>query len=308
MQGLKDLIKISDADYLSIYERVILSQTNEGEEILVPYMPMGNFAFEAAINERKCLVYDDNPLIKINFESEFFYPTFSGIRNRLAEIKITRNYSDCGVKQFLDSKTYDEVMSVREFLDSASRDFVNLWIKRLVSEALKMPQIVDNTISAPKYFDIRELALHTYKAVLSNIDPMKILILHYYVPSFFDNESAVDAVLNGRKVKMAYYAPYVLNPEIYFEKHLLKMWFSGITKERLNAAQVSSAECENREKKDFLSLHKKLESGGMIFVEKAKDYSLDGFFKLALFYGYENLKAFCDTKGNAIYLLRKLGA
>lgn len=72
MQGLKDLIKVSEADYLSIYEKVILSQTNEREEILVPYMSMGNFAFEAAINERKCLVYDDNPLIKINFESEFF--------------------------------------------------------------------------------------------------------------------------------------------------------------------------------------------------------------------------------------------
>ncbi|WP_279128766.1 hypothetical protein [Helicobacter winghamensis] len=308
MQGLKDLIKVSEADYLSIYEKVILSQTNEREEILVPYMSMGNFAFEAAINERKCLVYDDNPLIKINFESEFFYPSFAGIRNRLGEIKINRNFADCGVRRFLDPKTYDEVMSIREFLDSSPRDAVNLWIKRLVSEVLKMPQIINNTISTPEYFDVKERVLRTYKAVLSNIDPMKILILHYCIPSFFDNESAIEAMLNGKKVKMAYYAPYVFNAEIYFEQHLLKMWFSNISKERLKAAQVSNAEYENREKKDFLFLHKKLESGGVIFVEKAKEYNLDGFFKLALFYGYENLKAFCDTKGNAIYLLRKLGA
>ncbi|MBX7491065.1 hypothetical protein [Helicobacter turcicus] len=308
MQGLKDLVEVSDADYLSIYEKVILSQTHEGEYILVPYMSMGNFAFEAAINERKCLIYDDNPLIKINFESEFFYPSFAGIRNRLAEIKITRNFPDCGVKCFLDSKTYDEVMSIRTFLDSAPRDSLNLWIKRLVSETLKMPQVINNAISTPQYFDVKELVLRTYKAVLSNVDPMKILILHYYVPNFFDNESALDAMLNGRKVKMAYYAPYTFDPEAYFEKHLLKMWFSNISKEHLNSAQVSKARDENCEKKNFLSLHKKLEGGGMIFVEKTKDYNLEGFFKLALFYGYENLKAFRNTKGNAIYLLRKLGS
>ena len=306
MEGLKDLVRVSDADYLGIYEKVILSQTSEGDEILVPYMSMGNFAFEAAINERKCLVYDDNPLIKVNFESEFFYPSFAGIRNRLTEIKIARNFPDCGVKKFLDSKTYDEVMSIREFLKSTSKDYVNLWIGRLISETLKMPQIVNNTISTPLYFDVKELILRTYKSVLSNIDPMKILILHYYVPEFFDNEEALDMALDGRKVKIAYYAPYVFNPEVYFETHLLKMWFSNITKERLKAAQVSNPEYEIREKKDFLSLHKKLESGGMIVVEKTREYDLDGFFKLALFYGYENLKAFCGANGNAIYLLRKL--
>lgn len=306
MQGLKELVKVSDTDYLSIYEKVILSHTNEKDEILVPYMSMGNFAFEAAINERKCLVYDDNPLIKINFESEFFYPSFAGIRNRLSEIKITRNFPDCGVKRFLDSKTYDEVMSIREFLSSSPRDRLNLWIHRLVSEALKMPRVVNNIVSTPQYFDVKEFVLHTYKAVLSNIDPMKILILHYYIPIFYDNENAVDATLNGKKIKMVYYAPYIFNPEVYFETHLLKMWFSNISKERLKAAQVGNTERESREKKDFLSLHKKLASGGIILVEKTKEYNLDGFFKLALFYGYENLNSFCDEDGGEIYLLRKL--
>ncbi|TLD81279.1 hypothetical protein LS70_008305 [Helicobacter sp. MIT 11-5569] len=307
MQELKDLLKVSDADYLSIYEKVILANTNQGENILIPYMPMGNLAFEAAINERKCLVYDDNPLIRINFESEFFYPSLAGIKNRLSEIKITYNFPDHGMKRFLDSKTYDEVMSIREFLHSAPKDPLNLWIKRLVSETLKMPQIVNNAISTPTYFDAKELALRTYKAVLSNIDPMKILILHHYVPNFLDNESVLDEMLNGAKVKMAYYAPYTFNSEVYFEKHLLKMWFSGISKERLINSLVNDNDHEGRQKKDFLSLHKKLDSGGILFIEKIHDYNLEAFFKLALFYGYENLKAFCDTKGNAIYLMRKLG-
>lgn len=308
MQGLKDLLKVSDVDYLSIYEKVILSYTNVGENVLIPYMSMGNFAFEAAINERKCLVYDDNPMIKINFESEFFYPSLAGIRNRLSEIKIMRNFPDCGIKRFLNAKTYDEVMSIRGFLDSAPKDAVNLWIWRLVSEMLKMPKVVNGVITSPEYFNTREIALRTYKAVLSSIDPMKILILHYYVPSFLNNETALEETLKDKKVKMAYYAPYAFNADDYFENNLLKMWFSNINKEHLKKSQVLNKESENREKKDFLSLHKKLENGGMLFVEKAKDYSLEAFFKLAFFYGYENVKAFCNTKGDSLYLMRKLSA
>lgn len=88
---------------------------------------------------------------------------------------------------------------------------------------------------------------------------------------------------------MAYYAPYVFNAEIYFEQHLLKMWFSNISKERLKAAQVSNAEYENREKKIFV-FAQKVREWGVIFVEKAKEYNLDGFLSLHYSMGMRILK------------------
>ena len=183
MQGLKECAKVADADFLTIYEKAILSHTQSDDIVLVPYMSIGDFAFEAAINERKCLVYDNNPLIKINFESEFFYPSLAGVRGRFKEIRIIKNHPDCGVRRFFDSQLYDEVMSIRDFLDAAPRDAINLWIRRLVAETLKMP--AQNKVL--EYFVAREMALRMYKSVLSSIDPMKILILHYFIPSFFEN-------------------------------------------------------------------------------------------------------------------------
>lgn len=59
--------------------------------------------------------------------------------------------------------------------------------------------------------------------------------------------------------------------------------------------------------KGFLSLHKRLASGGLILVEKANEYSIEEFFKLSFFYGYENVRAFCNTKGIQAYLMKKLG-
>ena len=139
MKGLKECVKVADTDFLAIYEKAILSHTQADDNILVPYMSIGDFAFEAAINERKCLVYDNNPVIKINFESEFFYPSLAGIRARFKEIRMIKNHPDCGVKRSFNSQLYDEVMSIRTFLDSAPRDAINLWIRRLVAETLRMP-------------------------------------------------------------------------------------------------------------------------------------------------------------------------
>ena len=303
MQGLKECVKVADTDFLAIYEKAILSHTQADDNILVPYMSIGDFAFEAAINERKCLVYDNNPLIKINFESEFFYPSLAGIRARFKEIRMIKNHPDCGVKRFFNSQLYDEVMSIRTFLDSAPRDAINLWIRRLVAETLRMP--AQNKIL--EYFVAKEMALRLYKSVLSSIDPMKILILHYYIPSFFENENAVESVLKGSRVKMVHYAPYAFDADSYFEHNFLKMWFYGITREQLDGALVNDLDYVNRSKKDFVSLHKKLESGGLLLVEKTHNYDLEAFFKLALFYGYENIKSFASSKGREVYLMRKSG-
>ena len=300
MQGLKECVKVADTDFLAIYEKAILSHTQADDNILVPYMSIGDFAFEAAINERKCLVYDNNPLIKINFESEFFYPSLAGIRARFKEIRMIKNHPDCGVKRFFNSQLYDEVMSIRTFLDSAPRDAINLWIRRLVAETLRMP--AQNKIL--EYFVAKEMTLRLYKSVLSSIDPMKILILHYYIPSFFENETAAESVLKGSKVKMVHYAPYTFDADSYFEHNFLKMWFSGISREQLEGALVNDLDCANRSKKDFVTLHKKLEGGGLLLVEKARDYDLEAFLKLALFYGYENIKSFASLK-KEVYLMRK---
>ena len=306
MQELKPLTKIVDTDFMGVYESWILAHTEAGGHILIPYMSVGHFAFESAINERKCLVYDNNPLIRVNFESEFFYPSLAGIKARLGEIRIIGNFPESEAKRFLDPKTYDEVMSIRTFLENAPKDAINLWIKRLVSETLKVSNEILNGVATPQYYDVKESALRIYKSIFSYVDPMKILILHEFVPVFFENEGRIEEYLNGQKVKMAYYAPYAFSAEQYFRNNFLKLWFFGITKEQLFNASINNTD-ELRVKKDFVALHKKLESAGMMVIEKIPNYNIESFLKLALFYGYENIKSYVNSKGAEVYLMRKLG-
>ena len=198
------------------------------------------------------------------------------------------------------------MMSIRTFLENAPKDAINLWIKRLVSETLKVSNEILNGVATPQYYDVKESALRIYKSIFSYVDPMKILILHEFVPEFFENEGRIEEYLNGQKVKMAYYAPYAFSAEQYFRNNFLKLWFFGITKEQLFNASINNTD-ELRVKKDFVALHKKLESAGMMVIEKIPNYNIESFLKLALFYGYENIKSYVNSKGAEVYLMRKLG-
>lgn len=307
-QKLKELVKISDWDFLGLSEKIISSYTKPGDKVILPYMSADNFVFEIAINERQCLIYDNNPLVRINFEADFFYPSLAGIKSRLSEIKVVGDFPDCGVKKFLHPRTYNEAMAIRLFLDGEPKDAINLWIKCLSAEALKMPKTSKGELEELEYIDIKEFILKKYKIIFSEVDPMRLLLLHKSAPEFLHDEKELDEILKGTKVKLAHYAPYRFNVREYFSKNLLKMWFHNISKEQLMTAFVEDETAWNlRCKKDFLSLHKRLGSGGMILVEKANEYVIEEFFKLAFFYGYENVRAFCNTKGVQAYLMKKLG-
>ncbi|MDE5926434.1 MAG: hypothetical protein K2G68_06965, partial [Helicobacter sp.] len=301
-QKLKELVKISDWDFLGLSEKIISSYTKPGDKVILPYMSADNFVFEIAINERQCLIYDNNPLVRINFEADFFYPSLAGIKSRLSEIKVVGDFPDCGVKKFLHPRTYNEAMAIRLFLDGEPKDAINLWIKCLSAEALKMPKTSKGELEELEYIDIKDFILKKYKIIFSEVDPMRLLLLHKSAPEFLHDEKELDEILKGTKVKLAHYAPYRFNVREYFSKNLLKMWFHNISKEQLMTAFVEDETAWNlRCKKDFLSLHKRLGSGGMILVEKANEYVIEEFFKLAFFYGYENVRAFCNTKGVQAY-------
>ncbi|WP_300763170.1 hypothetical protein [Helicobacter sp. UBA3407] len=307
-QKLKELVKISDWDFLGLSEKIISTYTKPGDKVILPYMSADNFVFELAINERQCLIYDNNPLVRINFEADFFYPSLAGIKTRLSEIKVVGDFPDCGVKKFLHPRTYNEAMAIRLFLDSEPKDAINLWIKYLSAEALRMPKTSKGELEELEYIDIKDFILKKYKISFSEVDPMRLLLLHKSSPEFLHDEKELDEILKGTKVKLAHYAPYRFNVREYFSKNLLKMWFHNISKEQLMSAFVEDETAWNlRCKKDFLSLHKRLGSGGMILVEKANEYAIEEFFKLAFFYGYENVRAFCSAKGMQAYLMKKLG-
>lgn len=226
----------------------------------------------------------------------------------MSEIKVVGDFPDCGVKKFLHPRTYNEAMAIRLFLDSEPKDAINLWIKYLSAEALRMPKTSKGELEELEYIDIKDFILKKYKISFSEVDPMRLLLLHKSAPEFLHDEKELDEILKGTKVKLAHYAPYRFNVREYFSKNLLKMWFHNISKEQLMSAFVEDETAWNlRCKKDFLSLHKRLGSGGMILVEKANEYAIEEFFKLAFFYGYENVRAFCSAKGMQAYLMKKLG-
>ncbi len=196
-QKLKELVKISDWDFLGLSEKIISTYTKPGDKVILPYMSADNFVFELAINERQCLIYDNNPLVRINFEADFFYPSLAGIKTRLSEIKVVGDFPDCGVKKFLHPRTYNEAMAIRLFLDSEPKDAINLWIKYLSAEALRMPKTSKGELEELEYIDIKDFILKKYKISFSEVDPMRLLLLHKSAPEFLHDEKELDEILKG---------------------------------------------------------------------------------------------------------------
>lgn len=305
LEGLKQLVLVSDSDFLSLPEKLILANSQENDFVIFPYMYQGHFAFESALNERKCLIYDSNPLVKINFESEFFYPSLFGIKARLDSIKVNNDFTESNAQKYLNPRTYIEVLAIKNHLSKANGDAIDLWIKRLVCEALKIPPTIPQNPNEIAYLDIKAFILKMYKNIYSNLDPMKTLILHTHIPQFITEEN-IDSKLKGGKCKIAFYAPYQFNAKEYFKNNFLKMWFCDIDGESLvNNSPQNKQEWDNKCKKDFAFIHKRLESGGIIYVEKTHEEEVYEFFKMALFYSYTNFASFTNQKGDKVFVFKK---
>lgn len=302
IRGVKLPRKISDDEFTALFESVIKSNTNIDDMVLIPYMFNTDFAFDVAINERKCLVCDYNPLVGANFESEFFYPSIAGIRNTLTAIAIN-NYPPSKASSMMNAQSYNEVMSIKGYLDGAPSTSINLWLRRLTAEMLHMPKPDQKEFP---YINVKEFVINTYKTIWNTIDPMKILLMHNYVPIFAKDEGELRHFSNNEIIKLVQYAPYRLNGEEYFTRNALKMWFNGIPRQKLKDIVPSEkSEWDARSKKDFLWLHKKLESGGCIVAQVSDEEDIVEFLKLSVFYGYENVGAFENENGLKAFILKK---
>lgn len=287
---------------MKLPEHAVSNYSKPNDFILFPYFPQSAFVAEAAASERICYIFDSNPLVKPMFESEFCYPSLMGLRNRLQSLKTIAKFPDCGVQKFFNEQTYNEIMAIRLFLEDAPQDAINPWIRRLCADSLKPPNPKAELI---EYVDIKDSIYKNYKTIFQEADPMKILIQHSYKPNFSDKD-AFETQFKDKKVPIIYYSPYQINIEEYAAKNFLKMWFFAITKEDLlDAIPQDETQWVSRCKRDFQFLHKKLDLGGIFYIETHKIEDVSEFLKIALFYNYKNLHFFENEEGSKVLFLQK---
>ena len=328
--NLSNLVELSNEDFAKIPEQIFNTFCTEDDALLFPYLKEVDVALSATISDKKCFIYDTNPLTKMLYEAKFFYPSLNGIRNRLREITIYEKCPDTPISKYFEKPIYNQIISFKLFLQKSLQDPTNIWIAHLcvlgIKEAQKIqkkkekaqkkakeeqtqePEIVESQIkeATPQEFNFKNFIVESYKNIYTKVELEKILISHFCRPFITTDTDKIDEKSKHGKFSFAYYSPYKLDIAKTHKEHIFSMWFYGIRTEALKKAfALNEQEWDSRYKKDFAFIHKRLKSGGIIMVEKNPN-EIQSFIKMTNLYGYQNIKSFISQDKQVLFLLKKL--
>ncbi|CAM2907030.1 hypothetical protein [Helicobacter burdigaliensis] len=302
---LKETTKITEVQKMRLAEECIIKNIHENAKALIYQLNCEDFAYELASNERTCVIYSNNPLVKIHYQSRFSFPSITGLKHRLKNIELVNFTPNATILEYLNPKTYSEFLSFRLYLEDAPKDIINLWIKSILGEILEnIPKMMHN--KEPYCIDVKEQILEYYQNIYQNINPIRLLILHSFIPHFIEDTAQIEESLGGAKTTLVYYNPLFWQTQKFYSYNLLKIWFFGVSKE--NLAQIAPPSKElwiAQSKKDFAIINKNLENRGLLYIESSQMQELEEFLKLALFYNYTLEGNYTTQEKTQIILLRK---
>lgn len=313
---LSNLVKLSNEDFANLSWQIFMSSCKDDDWILFPYLQKVDTALNATTLDRKCYIYDPNPLAKMLYEAHFFYPSLNGIRNRLREIPIYDNCPNTPIKKYFNDYVYHQIVSLKLYLQKNQHDPTNMWIANLCALAIKEylkrekerknENAQEETQECEDRFNVKGYIVEAYKHIYSNLDIDRVLISHFCRPTFEQNPNNLDSIIKNGTISLAYYSPYELDITKYHKKNIFSMWLYGIQSDALKMAfPKDKQEWNHRCKKDFDYIHKKLKSSGLILVDKNPN-DIPKFMQMATIYGYKNIRSFVNEEDKTCFLLKKL--
>lgn len=294
---LKTPAQISENNLSELMENIILKITKEDSKALIYHLNNPNFAFALATNERKSFILDNNPLTKIQMQCQFSYPSSTGLKNRLKEIKMNYFEMPTDMSKYFTPKIYNELLSFKEFLKHSPNDSINLWIKYLINIFL-----TPTNTQIPQDMELKEFILNKYKHIYQNVSPIKLLILNPYIPNFVKDTTNAESIFS-QKTHLICYSPPSFEGDKFCKQNLLRMWFFDIKEQDiLNISQIN---LEQQLNQNFIFINKILETGGILYIETQNIQKMEKFFKISSFYGYKNIQHYTSSNAKNILLLRK---
>lgn len=232
----------------------IQALTKPGDIIYDPFNGRGTTSVEAALQKRRVIGNDINPLSRILAEPRLAPPTIKQIEARLKKIPINyRLKGDLDLSMFYEKRTLAEVISLKKyFLSGTKRSPVDKWIRMVATNRLTghstnffsvytMPpnlsvspvrqiKINKKKKQQPTYKNVKEIILKKSKDLLKDLDTETAAQLKTIAGSavFLNKDARNTKAIKANSVQLTVTSPPFLNIVQYADDNWLRNWFNGI--------------------------------------------------------------------------------
>ncbi len=231
--------------------------TKENDVVYDPFSGRGTTVVEAALQKRKIISNDVNPLSQIFAEARLEIPNIEDVARRLAEIKISKKFSaEIDLSMFFEKETLNEILSLKNYLqkkrDSKNEDGIDRWIRMVATNRLtghspgffsvytlppnqaisakKQAELNEKNNRKAEYRDTKAIIAKKSLSLLRNLSSSQKENLHHAKKTaIFLNESAAStAKILSNSVDLIVTSPPFLNVVDYAGDNWLRGWFNGI--------------------------------------------------------------------------------
>lgn len=235
----------------------IRRHSQPGDVVYDPFSGRGTTAIEAALQGRRVIANDINPLSRLLAQPRLHCPAPEDIAARLQAISFqNRLRADIDLSMFYEKQTEAEIVSLRNYLrvrrKSGAEDAVDAWIRMVATNRLSghSPGFFsvysfppNQAVSAesqrrinrqrgqrPQYRDTRAIILRKSRQLLKRLDDEQVHKLRAAAQSarFLTGSAASTRAIDDGTVRLTVTSPPFLDIVQYADDNWLRGWFNDL--------------------------------------------------------------------------------
>jgi DNA modification methylase len=273
--------------------------TQKGNVVYDPFSGRGTTIIEAALNNRRIVANDINPLSKILTQPRIEIPRYSEINERIETIPYYKNLkSDIDLSMFYQEETLSEILSLKNYLinryESNKEDHIDRWIRMVATNRLtghstnffsvytlppnqaispqKQKQLNENFNRYPVYKNTKNIILIKTQSLLRDIDNIKRRTLHSVAKEavFLTEDARSTPQIADNSISLIVTSPPFLDVIDYASDNWLRCWFNNINTDEITKKITVTKSLEEWESfiyDTFIEFKRILKPDGMIAFE-----------------------------------------
>lgn len=273
--------------------------THEGDIVYDPFSGRGTTAVEAALQGRKVIANDINPLSAMLTRPRLELPSVTEIDKRLRAIKFPANAStNLDLSMFFHPNTLYEILGLRQYLARRRRegaeDSVDRWIRMVATNRLtghspgffsvytlppnqaispeSQVKINEKLKQEPEYRDVRALILRKSMQLQGGLSARERWRLRSAAADarFLVNDASATPMLASNCVCLTVTSPPFLDVVQYGKDNWLRCWFNELDADHIASRIAMSSTIEEwsaRMARAFVELYRVTRPGGWVAFE-----------------------------------------
>ena len=237
--------------------------TSPGDLVYDPFGGRGTTVIQAAIRGRRIIQNDINPLSIILTKARLTPPSNEDLTQRLNQIPIQKNLkSDLDLTMFFEAKTFQEILSLREYFidrrDKGVNDHIDDWIQMVATNRLtghssgffsvytfppnqaisakSQIRINEKRKQIPEYRDTKKIILKKSKGLLRNLstEQRNNLAFAEKTAIFLNTTSDKTKAIKNNSVQLVVTSPPFLDIVQYVEDNWMRCWFNNLDAQEIS--------------------------------------------------------------------------